>query len=91
MENFKELISLCKGSVLISVNDHKDNYESVDEYIDEEDREDIEKEVFDEMVKRDVIVRVYAHPHNPIGFFVITHYDIDKAVNIALDAVKNDR
>ena len=90
MNKFKELVSLCKASVEISVNDHKDCYESVEQYIDEEKRKDIEKDVFDEMVKRDTVVRVQAYPHTPIGFFVVYHYDIDIAVDIALDAVKND-
>ena len=45
MEKFKELVSLCKGSVEISVNDHKDYYESVEQHINEEYREDIDKEV----------------------------------------------
>jgi hypothetical protein len=91
MEKFKELVLLCKASVEISVNDHKDYYESVEQHINEEDREYIDKEVFEEMVKRDIVVKVQAYPHTPIGFFVVYHYDIDKAVDIALDAVKNDR
>ena len=91
MKKFKELVSLCKASVEISVNDHKDYYESVEQHINEEERKDIEKEVFEEMVKRDIVVKVQAYPHTPIGFFVVYHYDIDKAVNIVLDAVKNDR
>jgi hypothetical protein len=90
MKKFKELVSLCRASVEISVNDHKDYYESVEQHIGEEDREDIEKEVFEEMVKRDTVVRIQAYPRNPIGFFVVYHYDIDKAVDIALGAIKNE-
>jgi len=95
MEKFKELVSLCKASVEISVNDHKDFYQSVEQHINEqvneEEREDIKKDVFDEMIKRDTIVRVTAYPHTPIGFFAVYHYDIDMAVEIVLDAVKSDR
>ncbi len=91
MEKFKELVALCKASVEISVNDHKDYYESVEQHITEEQRDDIEKDVFDEMVKRDTVVKVQAYPDTPIGFFMVYHYDIDMAVDIALDAVKNAR
>jgi len=91
MENFKELVSLCKASVEILVNDHKNYYESVEQHIDEEDKEDIDKEVFEEMVKRDIVVKVQVYPHTPVVFFLVYHYDIDKAIDIALDAVKNDR
>ena len=90
MEKFKELVSLCKASVEISVNDHKDYYESIEQHINEKERENIKKDVFDEMVKRNTIVKVQAYPHTPIGCYVVYHYDIDMAVDITLDAVKND-
>ena len=90
MEKFKELVSLCKASVEISVNDHKDYYESVEQHINKKERENIKKDVFDEMVKRNTIVKVQAYPHTPIGCYVVYHYDIDMAVDITLDAVKND-
>jgi len=84
MEKFKELVLLCKASVEISVNSHKDYYETVEQHIKEKERENIGKEVFEEMVKRDIVVRVQAYPDTPIGFFVVYHYDIDKAVASAL-------
>jgi hypothetical protein len=90
MEKFKELVSLCKGSIKISVNGNKDYYESIDEYINEKDIEYIDKDIFKEMIKRNIVVKIQVYPHTPIGFFLIYHYDIDEAVNIALQAVKND-
>lgn len=89
MDKLKELVSLCKASVEISVNDHKDYYETVDQYISEKEREDIKPEVFAEMVERDTIVTVQAYPDTPIGSYTIYHYDIDKAVELAIMAVKN--
>lgn len=91
MRQLEELVSLCKCSVEISINDHKDCYESVEQYIKEDEREDIDNEVFSEMIKRDTIVRVQAYPHTPIGFYVIYHYDIEKAVEMAIDAVKSNK
>ena len=90
MEKLKELVSLCKASVEISVNDHKDYYESVEQHINEKERENIKTDVFDEMVKRNTIVKVQAYPHTPIGCYVVYHYDIDMAVDITLDDVKNN-
>lgn len=66
-------------------------YESVENHINEEEKGDIEKEVFYEMVKRDTVVRVKAYPQTPISFFVVYHYDIDMAIDIALETVKNYR
>lgn len=90
MEKFKELVSLCAASVEISVNDHKDCYESVEQYLKNENKKDIDKAILDEMIKRDTIVKVQAYPHTPIGFYIVYHYDIDEAVNIVLEAVKNE-
>jgi hypothetical protein len=42
------------------------------------------------MVKRDIVVKVQAYPNGATGFFSVYHYDIDKAVDIVLEAVKND-
>lgn len=88
MEKFKELVSLCKASVELSVNDHKGFYESVEQFISEEDRNKIDVEVFNEMVKRDTIVKIRAYPVTAIGFIDVYHYDIDMAVDIALKDVK---
>jgi hypothetical protein len=89
MKKFKELVSLCKASVEITVNEHKNDYSTVENYISKENREGIEDDVFDEMVKRDTVVEIRAYSHTPVGFYHIFHYDIDKAVEEALDCVKN--
>jgi hypothetical protein len=70
MDKLKELISLCRASITISVNDHKDNYESVSKYmanmvlLDDELIEYIGEDVFAEMIKRDTIVYVIAYPRS---------------------------
>ena len=88
MEKIKELLSLCKASVEISVNSHRDFYETVSQFIKEDEKSDIDPMVFDEMVKRDTIVKIQAYPRTPIGSYTIYHYDIDKAIEIAIEAVK---
>lgn len=88
MEKFKELVSLCKASVDMSVNEHKDYYESVEQYLCAHNH--IEKDILAEMINRDTIVRIQAYPRTPVSYFVVYHYDIDKALEIALDNVKND-
>lgn len=88
MEKLKELVSLCKASVEISVNEHKTYYESVEQYIPEEEKDNIGKDVFDEMIKRYAVVRIQAYPTTPIGFFVVYHYDIDMAIDEALNYIK---
>lgn len=90
MKNLQELISICNGSVTISVNGHKDCYESVEQFITEDYKEDIDKHVLLEMINRDVIIEIQAYPRTPVGFFTVYHYDINEAINTMLDIVKND-
>jgi hypothetical protein len=85
MDEFIKLVSLCKCSVEISVNDHKDYYLSVQDYINDEFEEpDIELNILQEMIRLDTVVRIQAYPNTPIGFFVVFHYDINQAVDIAI-------
>ena len=91
MDKFKELVSLCKAGVHLSVNTHRDFYESVEQHITTEERQEIDADVFAEMVARDAVVEVHFYPDTPVGFFRIHHYDIDEAMQIALDVAKNNR
>lgn len=88
MENLKELISICKASVGVSINDHKDFYESVEAHIPSEQREYIDPDIFNEMVKRDTIVRVQAYPDSPVGCYIVYHYDVEFAIYEMLRIIK---
>jgi len=90
MKKLKELVALCKCSVTVSINDHKDYYETVKEHISEEEVEDIDKDVFDKMIEKDTIVHVQAYTRTPVGFYVIYHYDIDKAINQMIKIAKGE-
>jgi len=91
MDKFKELVSLCNASVSIIVNNHKDLRQTVEDNIHKTERKYIEPQVFDEMVSRDLIVEVQFYPDTPRGYYNIYHYDIDKAVELALEVIKNRR
>jgi hypothetical protein len=47
MDKFILLSSLCKFGVQISVNDHRGSYDSVESFIPDEERKEIEDDVFD--------------------------------------------
>ena len=89
MDKFKELLSLCKCSVEVAVNDHKDYYESVSEHLTEDDKEGLSEEVLNEMIRRDTVIRVIAYPNTPVGNYCVYHYDLDMAIDIIINAIKN--
>jgi len=86
MDELKELISLCRASVTISINEHRDSYESVEEYL--QFIQIDEKDVRSEMIKRDVMISVQCYINTPIGSIIFWHYDLDECIKEALKEVK---
>jgi len=95
MEQLKELQSLCKASITLTINDHKDGYQTVKEYFEDVNYmggdTEIGQDIMDKMVETDTIVQIQAYPDTPVGFYSVYHYDIDKALDIMLHCVKNNR
>jgi hypothetical protein len=88
-EKIKWLLERCKASVSISVNNHKDNYESVIEALEDEIMEgEIDQEILNEMIKRSTIVYVHAYPDTPVGFYSTYHYDLESALDIIIESIK---
>lgn len=92
MQKLQQLIELCKCEINISINPHRNYYETVEEYLkDSFDGlafEETDNAVIDEMIKRDTIVQIQYYPNTPIGFNVQYHYNIDMALDAALEQFK---
>jgi len=88
MDKLKELLSRCKAAVSITVNDHRNVYESVETYL--HDREgwecppEIEPDVRAKMIETDTVIEVQFYPDTPVGFYSVYHYDLDAALDEAL-------
>lgn len=95
MEKFIKLASLCKCSVSIEVNGHRDYYQSVQGYMDDVTGNfgspRTTQDVLDEMIKRDTVVWVQFYPYTPIGFYCIYHYDIEIAMDEALKVIQEQQ
>lgn len=87
MEKIKELISKCKCNICIEINDHKTYYESVKQHLDEL-VDEIDSEIYKEMVKRDTIIRIDFFPNSPNTSVVVLHYDLEKAIEDCLEYFK---
>lgn len=92
MERLKTLILKCKASVTISINNHRDYYDTVEDKFksepDAEFRDEIDNDVFDEMVRTDTVIEVQFYPNSPVGFYRVYHYDIEKAIEEALRLIQ---
>ncbi len=89
-DKIKWLFERCKASVSISLNDHRDYHESIPQYLESQiEKGEIDKEVLEEMVKRDTLVKVQAYPDTPVGFYSEYHYDLDTALDLVIGYIKN--
>jgi len=91
-DKLKQLISHCKCGVYITVNEHKDAYDSVEKWLfDNSARFDdgLDPVVLEAMIDLDRVVEIQFYPDTPVGFYIIPHHDIDEALNEALNIVGN--
>jgi hypothetical protein len=86
MDKLKELLSKCKCGVYLSVNQHRDYYETVEKYFEDEEEwlEEIDPLVYEKMKQENTIVELQVYPNTPIGFIRIYHYDVESAIDIVL-------
>lgn len=93
-DKLKEVISRCKASVRVEVNEHRDYYMTAEASLTELDERgdrplEIAPEVRAEMIRTNTIVNLHFYPHTPIGFYEIYHYDLDTALDEALACLNN--
>lgn len=90
MDKLILLLSRCKCGVSLTVNDHRDVYQTAKQAI--EDLESMGHTVDDDdvrakMIELDTIVDLHFYPDTPVGFYKVLHYDLEMALDIALDAL----
>jgi hypothetical protein len=89
-EKIKWLFDRCKASVSISQNNHRDYYQSIPDYLEDQIPNGAsDKSVLEEMVKRDTLVCVHAYPDTPVGFYSEYHYDLELALDLIISYIKN--
>lgn len=89
MDKLKKLISECECGVYVTVNEHRDMYETAAQWLEKQDLlgdtlTDTTDEVRAKIVARGVVVDVQFYPTSPVGFHRVVHFDLDKALDQAL-------
>lgn len=89
MDKLKKLLSQCKCGVHITVNGHRDHYQTAEQKLKEYDQLDLTDELDIDvrkiMEETDTIVEIHFYPRTPIGFYKVLHYDFDAALDEALE------
>lgn len=85
----KDLIKKVNCNLTIEVNNHKTYYQTAEDYLQDEYHKDflseIDKEVYEKMIEKDSIIEIQIYPNTPISFFKIYHFDIDEAIDQAIN------
>jgi hypothetical protein len=89
MDKLKELMRRCKCSVSVTVNAHRDYYETAEVSLSDMSSRRVEAPEIDptvraKMIETDTIIEVQFYPNTPVGFYVVYHYDLDAALDEAL-------
>ena len=92
-DKLKRILDRCKCGVFITINEHRDLYKTAKEGLEDlkclECPPELTDEVRAEMIKRNVIVNIQVYPDTPIGSYDVYHYDLDKAMDEILEAIKD--
>ena len=86
----EKLMSRCKFTIYITVNAHKNDYMSVEEWFSKSDSEFMEElgVLLQELIDRDTVIEVQAYPLNPIGSYRVFHYDLESACKLINEAIE---
>lgn len=88
MDKLKALLERCKCGVFLSVNEHRDYYNTAQDVLDEAlelgELPEIDPAVKAMMIETNTIVRLQFYPDTPVGSYEIWHYDVEAALDMAL-------
>jgi len=93
MDKLSELLSLCKNSVYITVNEHRNYYQSVESFfkddpLREQELDEISEENFQKMVEADTVVEIQFYPDTANGFFCVYRHDISVALDRCIEILR---
>lgn len=102
MDKFTQLCAGCKNSVEIRVNDHRDYYQTPEQYFADQlasggtqgknSMDDIvDPDIYKKCVETNNIVYVHFYPDTAISFYSFYHYDVEMALDLALEVLNDHR
>ena len=88
IDKLKDLLDRCKFLVSVTVNEHRDYYETAEKALEDargyECPPEIDDEVRKVMIDTNTIVRVHFFPRTAGSSYEIWHHDLDAALDVAL-------
>lgn len=94
LDKLKTLLTRCKCGVYVEVNAHRDVYESVETHFEDLEIQAplrIDPDIRAKMIELNTIVEIQFYPTSPVGFFRVYHYDLEAALDKALQCLAKDQ
>lgn len=87
---FDELVARCKCGVHLSVNGHRDVYDTVEEYLRRSREEDLGIDPADlaRMIEANTIYELQFYPDTPIGFYTVYGLSLEEVLTKASEALR---
>lgn len=85
-----KIMARCKFGVYLSVNRHRDYYESVEKFLAGQEDIDCHTDTIKIMIERNTVVEFQFYPDNAVASYSIFHYDVEKALDLALEILFPD-
>jgi hypothetical protein len=89
MDKLTKLLARCKCGVHLTVNDHRNVYETAAQALEDlhDFAKDVPPNVLAKIIETDTLIDLHFYPDTSIGFYKVLHYDLDAALDEALAAV----
>lgn len=89
-EAMQYIIDNSKCGIHLTINEHKNYYQSTSECI-AEFRTKVDFDILQEMIKRDIIIDIQVYQFTPVGSIQLYHYDLPTAIKTIADTLKSDK
>lgn len=86
MMTLEELAARCKASVSLTINGHRDVYETIERYIGEAD-DDVTPEVMARFHEGADVFELQFYPSTPIGFIRVWGTSLAEVLDLAAEAL----
>jgi hypothetical protein len=88
----QDLLDRCKCGVRIIVNQHRDYYTPIKQYLEEiKERVNITEEERERIIKTDTHIELHFYPDNPVGFYQIHGSNLQELINEACGIIDEER
>jgi hypothetical protein len=90
-DKLKLLLARCRCGVFLQVNQHRDFDQTAEQALEEMNEQECPPDLSDDVrggiLATDTIIELQFYPDTPIGFHKIVHFDLDAALDQALEVL----